>query len=168
MQKTNKKGFLVEKVITREGDKICVKWKGNNISLDSWIDKNDIVLINQYFLEPNSWEGKVKKELHFPNYSTKSDFKNATGADASKFAKKVDLASLKSNVHKLDTNKWKNLPSNLSNLKSKVDKLDAHKLMPVPVHLSKLNNVVKMVLLIKMYIILRSKILKIKYLILLT
>ena len=54
MQKTNKKGFLVEKVITREGDKLCVKWKGNNISLDSWIDKNDIVLINQYFLEPNS------------------------------------------------------------------------------------------------------------------
>ena len=80
----------------------------------------------------------------------------------------VDLASLRSNVHNLDTNKWKNLPSNLSNLKSKVDKLDAHKLMPVPVDLSKLNNVVKMVLLIKMYIILRSKILKIKYLILLT
>ena len=110
----------------------------------------------------------MKVELHFSNYSTKSDFKNATGDDASKFAKMVDLASLRSNVNNLDTNKWKNLPSNLSNLKSKVDKLDAHKLMPVPVDLSKLNNVVKMVLLIKMYIILRSKILKIKYLILLT
>ena len=85
----------------------------------------------------------MKVEFNFSNYSTKSDFKNATGADASKFAKKVDLASLKSNVHKLDTNKWKKLPSNFSNLKNKVDKLDAHELIPLPVDLSKLNNVVK-------------------------
>ena len=69
----------------------------------------------------------MKKELHFPNYSTKSDFKNATGADASKFAKKVDLASLKSNVHKLDIEKLKNVPSNLTNLKSKVYKIDVNK-----------------------------------------
>ena len=51
-------------------------------------------------------------------------------------------------------------------MKSKVDKLDADKLLPVPVDLSKLSNVVKMMLLKKMYIILRSKLLKIKYLIL--
>ena len=53
-------------------------------------------------------------------------------------------------------------------MKSKVDKLDVHKLMPFPADLSKLSDVIKMVLLIKMYIILRSKKLKIKYLILLT
>ena len=39
----------------------------------------------------------------------------------SKFAPKVDLASLKSNVHKL-------VPTNLNNLKSKVDKLDVVKI----------------------------------------
>ena len=61
----------------------------------------------------------------------------------------------------------KNLPTNLKNLKSKVDELDADKLVPVPVDLSKRSDVAKM-LLKKMYIMLRLKILKIKYLTLLT
>ena len=55
----------------------------------------------------------------------------------------VDLASLKSNVDKLDVDKLKNVPANWSNLKSKVDKLDVDKLVPLPVNLSKLSNVVK-------------------------
>ena len=63
--------------------------------------------------------------------------------DALKFAKKVDLANLKSNVDKLDPDKLKNVPRGLSNLKSKVDKLDVDKLVPVPVDLIKLNNPVK-------------------------
>ena len=42
----------------------------------------------------------MKVELHFSNYAIKSDLENATGVDISKFAKKVDLASLKSNVDK--------------------------------------------------------------------
>ena len=65
-----------------------------------------------------------------------TDFKNATGADTSKFAKKVDLDNLKSDVDKLDTDKLKNVPTNLSNLKSKVDKLDVDELVPVLVDLS--------------------------------
>ena len=36
------------------------------------------------------------------NYPTNADLKNATGVDTKKFAKKVNLASLKSNVDKLD------------------------------------------------------------------
>ena len=52
-------------------------------------------------------------------------------------------------------------------MKSKVDKLDVDKLVPIPVDLSELSDVVKMMLLKKIYIMLRSKILKIKYLILL-
>ena len=86
---------------------------------------------------------RVKVELDLSNYATKADLKNATGVDTSKFAKKVDLASLKSNVDKLDIDKLKNVPTNLSNLKSKVDKLDIGKLETTPVHLSKLSNVVK-------------------------
>ena len=65
-----------------------------------------------------------------------TDFKNATGVDTSKFAKKVDLDNLKSDVDKLDTDKLKNVPTNLSNLKSEVDKLDADELVPVLVDLS--------------------------------
>ena len=57
--------------------------------------------------------------------------------------KKTDLASIKSDVDKLDIEKLKNVPTNLSNLKSKVDKLDVDKLVPLPVDLSKLSNAVK-------------------------
>ena len=60
-------------------------------------------------------------------YATKADLKNAALVNTSKFAKKVDLASLKSNVHKLDIEKLKNVPSNLTNLKSKVYKIDVNK-----------------------------------------
>ena len=110
----------------------------------------------------------MKVELDVSNYATKADLKNATGVDTSKFAEKVDLANLKSNVNKLGVDKLKNVPTNLSNLESKVDKLDVDKVVPVPVGLSKLSDAVKIILLKKMYIMLRSKILKIKYLILLT
>ena len=96
----------------------------------------------EYFLEPKSF-GIVKVELYLSNYATKADLKNATGVDTSKFAKKVDLANLKSNVDKLVIDELKNVPSNLINLKSKVDKLDVDKLVPVFVDLSKLSDVVK-------------------------
>ena len=62
----------------------------------------------------------------------------------------------------------KNVPSNFSNLKRKVDKLDVDELVPVPVGLSKLNDEIKNDVVKKMYIMLRSKLLRIKYLILLT
>ena len=73
----------------------------------------------------------------------KQILKNAPGVDTPKFAKKVDFASLKSNVDKLDIDKLKNLPTNLNSLKSKVDKLHADKCVPVSVDLSKLSDVVK-------------------------
>ena len=51
----------------------------------------------------------------------RSRIKNAAGIDKSKFAKKVDLANLKSNVDTLDIDKLKKFSTNLSNLKIKVD-----------------------------------------------
>ena len=57
--------------------------------------------------------------------------------------KKVDVANLKSDVNKLDTDQFKNVPNNLSNLESKVNKLDADKLVPAHVDLSKLSDAVK-------------------------
>ena len=44
------------------------------------------------------------------------------------------------NVHKLNIDKLKKLPSNLSNLKSEVDYLDVDKLVSVLVDLSKLSD----------------------------
>ena len=77
------------------------------------------------------------------NYATKADLKNATGVDISSFAKKNDLANLKSDIDKLDIDKLENVPSNLSNLRSKVDKLDVDKSVPAAVDLSKLSDAVK-------------------------
>ena len=64
----------------------------------------------------------MKLELDLPNYVIKSDLKNTTGVDTSAFSKKVDLANLKSDVDKLDSDKLKNVPTNLKSLKSNVDK----------------------------------------------
>ena len=49
----------------------------------------------------------MKDELNLSNYATKVDLKNATGVDASDFAKQTDLANLKSYVNKLDIDKCK-------------------------------------------------------------
>ena len=95
--------------------------------------------MSEYFPEPKSYGGKVKVELDLSNYATKVDLKNATGVDTSKFDKKSDLASSKSNVVKLDIDKLKNVTTNLSNLRNEVNKLDVDKLVPVPVDLSKLS-----------------------------
>ena len=77
--------------------------------------------MSELFPELKSLGGRVKVELDLSNYVTKADLKTATGVDVSKFAKKVDLAHLKSNVDKLDIDKLKNVPTDLRNLKSKVD-----------------------------------------------
>ena len=98
--------------------------------------------MSEHFPEPKSLWRRVKVELNLFNYATKADLKTATGVDTSKFAKTFDLASLKSNVDKIDINKLKNLPTNLSNLKTKVDKLDVDKIVHVSVDLSKLGDTV--------------------------
>ena len=38
LQKTNQKVFRVEKVLKSKSDKLYVKWKSYNGSLNSWID----------------------------------------------------------------------------------------------------------------------------------
>ena len=98
--------------------------------------------MSECFPEPKSSGGRVKVELDLSNYATKADLRNTTVVDTSKFVKKVDLASLTSNLDKLDIDKLKNVPTNL-NLKSIVDRLDVDKLVPVPVDLSKISDVVK-------------------------
>ena len=58
-----------------------------------------------YFLQPKSLKRRIKVELYLSNYATKADLKTAIGVNTSKFAKKVDLANLRSNVGKLDIDK---------------------------------------------------------------
>ena len=49
--------------------------------------------------------GIVKVELDLSSYPTKVDLKNTIGVDTSKFPKKADLASLNSEIEKLDISK---------------------------------------------------------------
>ena len=43
LQKTNQKEFRIEKVIKKKGDKLYVKWKGQNNSFNRLIDKKDLI-----------------------------------------------------------------------------------------------------------------------------
>ena len=50
------------------------------------------------------------------NYATKDDVKNITHVDVSSYATKTNLAALKSEVDKIDTDKLKTVPTDLSKL----------------------------------------------------
>ena len=105
--------------------------------------KKTFYKMSQYFPKPyEPFGGYDNVKVDLSNYATKADIKNITHVDTSNFALKTNLANLKTEVDKLDIDKWKGLPNNLSNLKTKVDKLDIDKLAPVPADLSKLSNVV--------------------------
>ena len=99
--------------------------------------------MGEYFPKLKSLETNVKIELNLSSNATKADLKNATGVSSSNFAKKTDLAHLKSDINKLDIDKLKNVQSGLNSLKGKVDKLDIGKIETTPVDLSKLSDVVK-------------------------
>ena len=61
----------------------------------------------------------MKAELDLSNYAIKADLKNEPGVDSSKFVRKVDLASLKSKVVKLDIDKLEKVPTGSKSLKSR-------------------------------------------------
>ena len=72
--------------------------------------------MTQYFPKPyEPFGGYINVKVDLPNYTTKADLKNPTGIDT----------------------------SNLASLKTEVDKVDIDKLIPVPADLSRLSDVVK-------------------------
>ena len=78
--------------------------------------------MSKYFPKPfRSFGENINVKVDLSNYATRTDLKNITHADTSSFALKRNLACLK----------------------TEVDKLDSDKLAPVPVDLSKLSDVVK-------------------------
>ena len=78
--------------------------------------------MSQYFPKPfKSFGRNINVKVDLSNYATKTDLKNITHNDHSSLALKANLASLK----------------------TEVDKLDIDKLAPVPVDFSKLSDVVK-------------------------
>ena len=78
--------------------------------------------MSQYFPKPyKPFGGDINVKVDLSNYATKTDLKNVSHVNVSSFALKSHLASLK----------------------TEVDKLDIDKLTPVTNNLAKLSNVVK-------------------------
>ena len=63
------------KFIQKKGDKLYVKWKSYNSSFNKWIDKNDKILMSEYFPELTFLEGRVKVKSDSSNYATNVNFK---------------------------------------------------------------------------------------------
>ena len=73
---------------------------------NSWIDKKDMVQMNECFPETKSSKKNVKNELDLSNYAKKKNrFKNAASVDILDFANKTDLTNIKSDIDKLDIDK---------------------------------------------------------------
>ena len=74
---------------------------------------------SQYF-PPYGSTNNIKVELDLANYATKNYVKNITHVDVSSYATKTNLAALKTEVDKIDTDKLKTVPSDLSKLSNVV------------------------------------------------
>ena len=75
---------------------------------------------NEYILSYYSSSSNVKVELDLTNYATKTDLKNITHVDTSSYALKTNLAALKTEVDKIDTDKLKTVPDDLAKLSNVV------------------------------------------------
>ena len=100
--------------------------------------------MSQYFPPYNNCSENIKVELDLSNYATKNDIKDITHVDTSSYALKTNLAALKTEVDKIDTDKLKIVPDDLAklinvvkndvvkkttynSLKNKVDAIDTSK-----------------------------------------
>ena len=79
--------------------------------------------MSQYFPPYNDSSKNIKVELGLSNYATKKDINDITHVDVSGFASKTNLAALKTEVDKIDTDKLKTVPADLAKL-SNVGKND--------------------------------------------
>ena len=77
--------------------------------------------MSPYFPKPfRSFGGNINVKVDLSNYATIAYLKNVTHADTSSFALKTNLASLKTEVDKLDIDKLAQIPVDLSTLSDAV------------------------------------------------
>ena len=77
--------------------------------------------MSQYYPPYRSSSNNIKVELDLANYATKTDLKKITHIDVSSFASKTNLAALKTEVDKIDTDKLKTKPTDLAKLTNAVE-----------------------------------------------
>ena len=76
--------------------------------------------MSTYYPPYKSSSNNMKVELDLGNYATKDDVKNITYVDVSSYATKTNLAALKTEVDKIDTDKLKTVPDDLAKLSNVV------------------------------------------------
>ena len=77
--------------------------------------------MSQYFPKPyEPFSGDINLEVDLSNYATKADIKNISNVDTSSFALKSNLASLETEVDKLDIDKLVTASIDLSKLSDAV------------------------------------------------
>ena len=74
-----------------------------------------------YYPPYRSSRNNIKVKLDLANYATKDDVKNITHVDVSSFTSKTNLAALKTEVDKIDTDKLKTTPAGLAKLTNAID-----------------------------------------------
>ena len=74
-----------------------------------------------YYPPYKSSSNNIKVELDLTNYATKNDLKNITHVDVSSFASKTNLAALKTEADKIDTDKLKTAPTDLAKLTNAIE-----------------------------------------------
>ena len=72
--------------------------------------------MSQYFPPDRSHRGDIKVELDLSNYAIKTDLKNVAHVDVCSFASKTNLASLKTEVDKINADELKTVPVDLAKL----------------------------------------------------
>ena len=95
--------------------------------------------MSRFFPELCSSYQDIKVKIDLSSYTTKSDGKNVTGVHTSSFPSKNDLASLKSDIDKLNVEKLKCFKFFG---KFDVDNLNITELRTIPVNVKKLSNIV--------------------------
>ena len=105
----NLKDLNNEEIISSFYDKELQKTKLYNIKMTT------------YYWPYKSSSNNVKVELDLTNYAIKTDLKNITHVDVSSFASKTNLAALKTEIDKIDTDKLKTAPTDLAKLTNAIE-----------------------------------------------
>ena len=74
-----------------------------------------------YYPLYKSSSNNINIELDLTNHATKTDLKNITHVDMSRFASKTNLAALKTEVDKIDVDELKTAPVNLAKLTNAIE-----------------------------------------------
>ena len=72
--------------------------------------------MSTYYLPYKSSSQNIKVALDLSNYATKKDINDITHVDVSGFASKTNLAALKTEIDKIDSDKLKTTPADLAKL----------------------------------------------------